>query len=45
MKDLQLVLPPFMKDPILIGEEISITGKWLPELREEFSDIHLIQKR
>lgn len=28
MNNSQLELPPFMKKPILIGEEISITGKW-----------------
>jgi quinol monooxygenase YgiN/heme-degrading monooxygenase HmoA len=33
MKELQLELPHFMKDPILIGEEVSITGKWTPKSR------------
>ena len=33
MNELQLALPPFMKDPILIGEEISITGKWVPKTK------------
>lgn len=33
MKALQLELPTFMQEPIRIGEEISITGKWLPKAK------------
>lgn len=31
MQDLTLELPSFMKHPILIGDEVSITGKWIPK--------------
>ena len=33
MKYTTLELPTFMKTPILIGDEISITGKWIPKTK------------
>jgi quinol monooxygenase YgiN len=33
MEQLQLELPTFMQEPIQIGEEISITGKWVPKTK------------
>lgn len=36
MKHIDLELPSFMKDPILIEEEISVTGKWIPRTKGGF---------
>jgi len=36
MKQTALELPSFMKDPILIEEEISVTGKWVPKNKGGF---------
>jgi quinol monooxygenase YgiN len=33
MNDTTLELPTFMKNPILIGDEVSITGKWIPKTK------------
>ena len=33
MQEITLQLPPFMEAPILIGNELSITGKWIPKTK------------